>query len=112
MNTIKKKDNESISILTRDLSKARSETKSLQKTIHNLEKKNNNMKDKIENLNASRHEIMEEKKEITIENKKLEKKLKQHEGAHTTLKSNNNYHRSSSNFIFKCIHTNYSNHRH
>ena len=47
MNTIKKKDNESISILTRDLSKARSEIKSLQKTINNLEKKNDNMKDKI-----------------------------------------------------------------
>ena len=48
MNSIKKKYNESISVLTNNLSKAKAEIKSLQKTIHNLEKKNDNMKDKIE----------------------------------------------------------------
>ena len=97
MNSIKKKDNESMSVLTNGLSKAKAEIKSLQKAIHNLEKKNNNLKDKNENLNVSRNEIMVEKKKITIEHKKLEKKVKQLEETHTsTMNSNNNYSKSSS----------------
>ena len=97
MNSMKKKDNESISNLTKDLSKAKTEIKTLQKDIHSLEKKNENLKDRIENSNASRHEVLEDKKKIITENKNLKKKVKQLEDVQSSIsKSNNNSPRSSS----------------
>ena len=101
MKAIKKKDNDSISMLTSDLSKIKAEIKSIQKALHNEEKKSENLKMKLENISASKNELLEEKKKSTSENKNLKKKIKNlEEKQNSTMHLNNNSLSQSSSILF------------
>ena len=73
---IKKKDNDSIVRLTTDLSKSKSELKSLRKALANTEKMNENLRDKADNLNVSKCNLVKEKGKLVAEVKSLKKKVR------------------------------------
>ena len=78
LKSIKKKDNDSISCLTKDL-------KSIQKTLTNTEKKNENLRDKADNLHVSKCDLEREKGKLLSEVKIMKKKVK-----HIEEQNNNN----------------------
>ena len=100
MKALKKKDNDAISVLTMDLSKAKTEIKSMMKALYNMENKNENTKDKLDKLNASNNEMMKEKKKLTNENKNLKKKIDNFEGANNNTMNSCKQSSNSSSISF------------
>ena len=76
LKSLKKKDNDTIANLKIDLSKARTESKSLHKELSSTEKKIENLKNKVENANASKREIINENKKLASEVKTMKKEMK------------------------------------
>ena len=90
LKSLKKKDNDTIANLKIDLSKSRTESKSLHKELSNMEKKNENLKNKVDNANASKRESIIKNKKLASEIKTMKKKIEHLEQENNNEKGVNN----------------------
>ena len=90
LKSLKKKDNDVIANLKIDLSKSRTESKSLQKELSNMQNKNENLKNKVEYANASKREIINKNEKLASEVKTMKKKIKHFEQENNNEKRANN----------------------
>ena len=90
LKSLKKKDNDTIADLKINLSKSRTESKSIHKELSNMEKKNENLKNKVENANASKRESINKNEKLASEIKTMKKKIKLFEQENNNEKGVNN----------------------
>ena len=99
LKSIKQKDNDTISVLTSNLSRNKTEIKSLHKEVYNLEKKNETLKNKVDSFIASKRETINEKEKLANEVKNLKKKIKNVEQENKRIDTNNNNSHNTSSSV-------------